>query len=213
MPKQGKGISLVHLKNTNIVDSKFNNVISGLVGKFYWKSDSDSGGYWNADPTFFSKNQSYFTQNSIRFTSTQIYGFYVDTNNISHTSNITSAQTSRLYYSVQWLGYFKAPATDNYTFKLLSDDGTALWIGNNAVSGFTLANATINDSPTQSAVNTLSSSKISLVAGQYYPIRIQFGNKTGPSVADFSYVRDSNSTPVYNMDGQLYHLTNQDFVD
>jgi len=215
MPKQGKGISLVHLKSTVTTPvDKFKNALSGLVGRFFWINDSGGtpNAYWAGDPTFFGSNPSYYVTS---YTSTQIYGFYVDTSNVSHVSSSTTdinSPPARQYYSIEWLGYFKAPYTDTYTFNLLSDDGSALWIGNNAISGFTLANATIDNHSLQGASTTASSSLISLVAGQYYPIRIQYGNFGTATVMNFWYTRSGNSTPVYNMAGQLYHLTNQDFV-
>jgi hypothetical protein len=48
-------------------------------------------------------------------------------------------------FSVQWLGYFKPITTETYTLFILSDDGSYLWIGANALSGFTTANANLNN--------------------------------------------------------------------
>jgi hypothetical protein len=80
--------------------------------------------------------------------------------------------------SVQWLGYFVPATTETYTFFINSDDGSYLWIGANAVSGFTTGNALINNGGSHAAVEL--SATIALTAGVRYAIRIQTGNGGGP---------------------------------
>lgn len=80
--------------------------------------------------------------------------------------------------SYQWLGYFKPTTTETYTFYTTSDDGSALWIGDNAVSGYTYANAIVDNSGEHAAQER--SGTVALTAGVYYPIRIQTGNNGGP---------------------------------
>lgn len=82
-------------------------------------------------------------------------------------STLTSGQTN---ISQQFLGFFKSDYTGAWTFAGSSDDGSTMWIGNYAVSGYTIANANAN-----TAIGSWSFT-VSLVAGQYYPIRVQFGN-------------------------------------
>jgi hypothetical protein len=83
-------------------------------------------------------------------------------------------------FSVQWLGYFQAPHTANYVFSIESDDSSVFWIGNKAVTSYTIANADI--------VNLLNSNvdsdPIALDAGEYYPIRVIYGN--GPLAGYFN---------------------------
>jgi len=81
------------------------------------------------------------------------------------------------YYSVEWTGYFLSDYTGTWTFYTNSDDASFLWIGANATSGFTTANATVNNAGLHGMVEK--SGTVSLVAGQYYPIRIQFGENGG----------------------------------
>ena len=88
-------------------------------------------------------------------------------------------------FSEQWLGYFVPTTTETYTFYLSSDDASYLWIGNNAVSGFSTANATVNNGGLHGVVEV--SGTASLTAGVYYPIRIQFGENTGGDVLTFNY--------------------------
>jgi hypothetical protein len=92
-------------------------------------------------------------------------------------------------FSVQWLGYFLATTTETYTFYTSSDDASHLWIGPNAITGFTTANATVNNGGLHG--NQEASGTIALVAGTYYPIRIQFGEQGGGDVCTVNY-----STPT-----------------
>jgi hypothetical protein len=106
----------------------------------------------------------------------------------------TSVQTTEIFepnsedgelFSVQWLGYFKPTTTETHTFFLNSDDGSYMWIGATAVTGFTAGNALINNSGAHAPVEV--SGSIALTAGQYYPVRIQFGEGGGGDELQFSY--------------------------
>lgn len=88
-------------------------------------------------------------------------------------------------FSMQWLGYFLPTTTETYTFYLNSDDASYLWIGSNALSGFTTGNATVNDGGLHGPVEV--SGTASLTAGVYYPIRIQYGENGGGDVMTFNY--------------------------
>lgn len=93
-------------------------------------------------------------------------------------------------YSTQWLGYFKAPHTANYTFYLESDDRSQFWLGDKAITGYDDGNW---DVYAASGAGESSSDPIALVADQYYPIRLQFGNAGGPAGLIFSW--SDNYTP------------------
>ena len=88
-------------------------------------------------------------------------------------------------FSRQWLGYFRPTTTETYTFYLNSDDASYLWIGSNALSGFTTANSTINNGGLHGPVEV--SGTAALTAGVYYPIRIQYGENGGGDVMTFSH--------------------------
>ena len=92
-------------------------------------------------------------------------------------------------FNVQWLGYFKPTTTETYTFFTNSDDASYMWIGANALSGFTTANATVNNGGLHGNVET--SGTTALTAGVYYPVRMQFGENSGGDVFGFNY-----STPT-----------------
>lgn len=110
----------------------------------------------------------------------------------------TSVQTTSIFepatddgtnFSCQWLGYFKPTTTETYTFFTSSDDASYVWVGNNAVSGFTTGNSTVNNGGLHGVQEV--SGSIALTAGVYYPIRIQFGEAGGGDVMTFNY-----STPT-----------------
>ena len=92
-------------------------------------------------------------------------------------------------FSCQWLGYFKPTTTETYTFYTSSDDASYAWIGSNAQSGFTTANAIVQNGGTHATIEKYGT--IALTAGVYYPIRIQFGENGGGDVLSFSF-----STPT-----------------
>jgi hypothetical protein len=94
-------------------------------------------------------------------------------------------------YSSQWVGYFKAPETLCYVFYLHSDDASKFWIGDSAITGYTDANTTVKiDAFTDPEAD---SGVIQLTAGEYYPIRLQYGNNGGQASLDFSWLSE---TPV-----------------
>lgn len=105
-------------------------------------------------------------------------------------------------FSCQWLGYFKPTTTESYTFYLSSDDGSYMWIGANALSGFTTANATINNGGAHGATEV--SAAVSLTAGTYYPIRIQFGEIGGGDVLSFNY-STATITKTTNVTGLVFY--------
>lgn len=89
--------------------------------------------------------------------------------------------------SVDWKGYFKASTTETYTFFLDSDDGSTLWIGNEATASLPLtASALVNIGAAQSK-----SGSISLTSGSYYPMLVWY---TAHAVPD--YFTASFSTPT-----------------
>lgn len=114
------------------------------------------------------------------------------------TNPATSVQTTTISeassndgesFSCQWLGYFLPSTTETYTFFTTSDDASYVWVGSNAITGFTTANAIVNNGGLHAAQER--SGTISLTSGVYYPIRIQFGESTGGDIMTFNY-----STPT-----------------
>ena len=125
----------------------------------------------------------------------------------------TSVQTTSIFepatddgsnFSCQWLGYFKPTTTQTYTFYTNSDDASYVWIGSNAISGFTTANATVNNGGAHGPIEA--SGSIALTAGVYYPIRIQFGEIGGGDVMTFNYSTPT-ITKTTNVTGLVFYNT------
>lgn len=122
-------------------------------------------------------------------------------NQLTQINNFTSSADN---YSWQWLGYFRASTTENYTFYTNSDDASYLWIGANALAGFTTANANVNNGGAHGPIE-ITSSPVSLIAGTYYPIRIQFGEAGG---GDIITVNFSSATISKTTNGLGYYYYN-----
>lgn len=146
-------------------------------------------GYHNENPAFFA------TATPTAFGSNPATS--VQTTSITEPSSDDGSN-----FSCQWLGYFKATTTETYTFFLSSDDGSYLWIGANALSGFTTANSNINNGGAHGPLEV--SSTFSLTAGVFYPIRIQFGEIGGGDVMTFSY-SSPTITKTTNVTGLVFY--------
>jgi len=149
-----------------------------------WRTDYE--GYFNDVPSFFATAALKAAPNDYNGTDTTI--------NEPGLLNNTS---------IEYKGYFLASYTGTHTFYLNSDDGSYLWVGLTALSGYTTANALINNG----GLHALSevSATISLVAGTYYPFRIQFGNgPDGPGqlIASYSWSGQAKSN-IWT--GKIFH--------
>lgn len=146
----------------------------------------------------------YFADNVNFFTGTAVAsGIVTSIPSINAgTNGYVPADQSGFNYSVQWTGYFLSSYTGTWTFYTTSDDASYLWIGPTATTGFTTANATVNNGGLHGMVER--SGTASLVAGQYYPIRIQFGENGG---GDNMIVSFSNPVLTKTTDGQGFFYT------
>jgi hypothetical protein len=109
-------------------------------------------------------------------------------------------------YCFEYTGYFVPPASANYTFKAHADETFIFWIGAKALSGYTYANkdmygdynGTFPEQQTQSFT-------VALAAGQFYPIRIQWGNSGGFGQLDvFTWANDVGQADTANFSGHIY---------
>eukprot|EP00889_Picochlorum_renovo_P007977 jgi/Picre1/35007/NNA_002472.t1 len=123
---------------------------------------------------YFADNTAYFDQNGITV---------VDTGQVTSIPNIDVGTDGYFSvnggstYSVQWLGYFRAPTTGSYTFYVNSDDASYLWIGSSAMQGYTATNALAKVPgihPMRKNGGT-----VSLDQGTVYRLRVQFGENDG----------------------------------
>jgi len=138
-------------------------------------------GYFNDNVNFFAgATPQGFGQNpATSVQTTEIFEQY------NPTDEEGNSQDDGSNFSVQWLGYFKPTTTQTYTFFLNSDDASYMWIGSTAVTGFTTGNALINNGGLHGDEEV--SGSIALNAGQYYAVRIQYGELDGGDVLGFNY--------------------------
>ena len=93
-------------------------------------------------------------------------------------------------YSMYWLGYFRAPTTTTYNLRIASDDQSMVWIGTNAISGFTGSNCVATQ-------NTTTANSLSLTGGVWYPIRIWYHESGGNNTCQL-FIGQTGS-PLYNV--------------
>lgn len=128
-------------------------------------------------------------------TITNFFGPYPDALNITtYGTNIT-----RVYR-----GYKYIYTTGNYRFRVTSDDGSYMWVGSTATSGYTTGNTYISNGGLHGPT-TVTGEYLALTAGVFYPIRIVYGNNAasgqltleweGPGVA---WTTSLTSRVVYN---------------
>lgn len=134
--------------------------------------------YWGSDPAWFNTATSTATTVATNFTIA------------SEPSN-----TSEQYYGVLLADY-----TGTWTFNLSSDDGASLWIGDLAGYGYTISNALVS-----AAYNTgVVSATINLVSGEYYFIRVMYGNGPAGGSLELTYSH-TGQTATNNFTGKLFY--------
>jgi hypothetical protein len=109
-------------------------------------------------------------------------------------------------FSMEIFGYFRATVSGTYTFSLSSDDGSYLWIGQNALVGYTYSNYNIGTP----APNTAATYTVTLLAGTYYPIRIHYTkNNLRNANLTFSFT-PPGGTQIFNGQGYFFSGTGVD---
>jgi len=147
-------------------------------------------GYFSSNPSFFTTNVPFASGTTTNMT-----------NITTATSSTFTANGSSKTLSVEWSGKFYPSTTGSYTFYLASDEASYLWIGSTADSGYTVANANINNSGSNAL--PVVSYTITLTTGIFYPIRIQYGQTTGTYDCQFSF-EGPGITRTYNVSGYVY---------
>lgn len=169
---------------TTLMNSNNVGLQSGLLYSVY------NGGY--------GENPNYFSTATLYTPRGPNQGFVTGIPNIIAGTNNCINSTSTQGFSVQWLGYFKSDYTGTWTFQLQADDSAFLWIGDNAITGFTNTNQLV-----YSYWPSVPTGTINLQANTYYPIRIQMGNRSSGGGTDL-VVSFSNPTLTIRTDGTGY---------
>ena len=109
--------------------------------------------------------------------------------------------SERETYCVEIVGYFRANTTGNYRFALNSDDFSYLWIGHEndmelPVSRFSgvggrMSSPSIHNGGAH-GMRKRYSPNVYMIKGKYYPVRIQFGERTGGDNLIFSFIEPNN---------------------
>jgi len=188
LPTQYSGNAIVNNANTGglIRGRPWLDVASIDFAPNIWRTDYEL--YFNDTPSFFATAALKAAPNDYNGTDTTI-------NEPSLLNNT----------SIEYKGYFLATYTGTHTFYLSSDDGSWLWIGPTALTGFTTANALVKNGGLHGVVEV--SATINLVAGTYYPIRIQFGNgPSGPGALIASY-EHSGQAKTNTWTGKIFYNT------
>ena len=133
-------------------------------------------------------------------------GYHTDDVAFTDTATVTDTTTSNNFTiasiaentTVLYTGYLLATYTGTWTFTLTSDDGAYLWIGNTAVSGYSTSNELTSANYEGPGTGT-----ISLTAGQYYPIRLLYGNGPSGGSLTLTYAH-TGQTATSDFSGKLF---------
>jgi hypothetical protein len=100
-------------------------------------------------------------------------------------------------YSVRWTGQVRATVSDTYTITFISDDGVRLYW--NGVTSPPAIDDWNDHAPTADAFT------VTLTAGQYYPITIEYyENGVGSAVAHLEWAIGASGSPAILPTAQLY---------
>ncbi|KAK6500071.1 hypothetical protein TWF481_010429 [Arthrobotrys musiformis] len=142
-----------------------------------------SHNYVNTDaPTYSNFDVAYFktAPNVLNGTTTKLG--IVDGTNLIYGQSVPKMD----YTAINHRGYIYARQSGSYTFNApATDDITFVWVGASAYSGFTRANANIEQGYISSGAPAKDYT-VSLTAGNYYPIRIIWGNGQQNAQFDFT---------------------------
>ena len=172
------------ITNNNIISVPF--LSTTVSGSYSYVNISLSS--YNIQPgwSWYSYNSYHGENTNIDLTAARINGLNgVSTGTITDFTNLNSstnngwlANQSQHNFSIIWIGLiFTQSYSGTWNFKTTSDDGSYMWIGSTASSGYTTLNCLINNGGGH-GMNAVSAN-ISLSAYTYYPVRIMYGEGGG----------------------------------
>ena len=133
-------------------------------------------------------------------------GYHNDDVAFTDTATATASTTTNNFViasitentTVLYTGYLLATYTGTWTFTITSDDASYLWIGNTAVTGYTTSNELAGASWAGPGTGT-----ISLTAGEYYPVRLLYGNSPASGNLNLTYSH-TGQTATNDFTGKLF---------
>jgi len=189
----GSGNNAVNIQNLNLyTPMSLNKAITpatpkGLLDGLTWKYFKG----WS------NNSVSHYTTNTYRN-----IGRVIDAININKMTSGQYPNNVGDTYSIEIFGYFRATVSGTYTFSLNSDDGSYLWIGNNALVGYTTSNANINNGSSTYGIPVWGA--VTLLAGTYYPIRIHYTENIGNNDLQFGFIPPGG---LWTANGQGYYFS------
>jgi hypothetical protein len=182
------------------------NAPSGIAGTIYGSTDTYGikGLYFNIANGYHNESVSTFNGLSAYTGTTNPYGYTNDLSNLSSSTNgKVAVNTSTVLSSMHYGYFFTGNNSGSFTFYLASDDGSYMWIGDNALPNYaSTSNCLINNGGGHGTVTVSNSTTLS--SNTYYPIRILYGNSGGGSDLQFSFTLPGSSTRIYNGSGYYY---------
>ena len=152
----------------------------------------------NTSGLFGRRYSGYFADDVNWFGTATLSGTSRADTSINYNNNFPQSPADN--FSMEWQGYFKASITGTWNFRTTSDDASWIWMGATALSGWSTSNALVDNRGLHGSQSA--SGNISLVAGNYYPIRVQFGEQGGGEVMIVNFtppsgIETTNGTGYY----------------
>jgi hypothetical protein len=114
-------------------------------------------------------------------------GYYAD--NLSFFSTATLTQNTHSFplitetgtdnYTMMWTGYIYVSTFGDYVIETVSDDSSMVWVGDKAISGYTMNNADVDNHGLHGQIPKDTMPNVLRMSQGRYPIRIIFGENTG----------------------------------
>jgi hypothetical protein len=154
-------------------------------------------------PALYNENKDrYIGQYTTGLWARKYSGYFADDVNYFASRAVTETQVApqivnwssgQDYYSWEFRGFFRAPASGNYWFQIYSDDASYMWVWNQATSGFGVGNAFINHGGLHGPSWSDRARSVNIRAGEYMPVRIQFGENAGQDLITVQIYTDSGA--------------------
>lgn len=160
-------------------------------------------GYFNDNVKYFLDPNNVVQDSGATGISTNFSNLQESTNNNGLIDTFKTDRWGGHSYSVEWYGVLIPDFTGVWTFGLNSDDASFLWLGNKAINTYSIENCDINNRSLHGM--QYKSAIIPLIAGNIYPIRIQFGENYGGHNCIFTISPPQEPT-VSNYYNVLYTL-------
>jgi M6 family metalloprotease-like protein len=154
---------------------KSNEVAAGLMGAKY-------SGYFDDDLSYFKTRK--------------------PNSSVQNFKRLSFSRDRESNFSYQWTGYFKPTKTGIWELATTSDDASYVWLGKDAIVNFSSSNVLMSAPGIHAPIR--SSASQYLLAGAYYPIRIQYGEKEG--LEEFRlFVKSPGGKFTTNLSGLVFH--------